>query len=452
MPPPRPTRARPSAHHSEASGFWQEGKQLVFAKEARLPDRCVKCGAPAAARINRKLSWHNPLLYLLIPLGVLIYAIVATIVSKRAQVEIPLCETHRQRRTLLTGIGVALLFLGLLALVAVLLASAGAALGWLAFFVFFTGMVLAIVGQTLPSPARIDDHFVWLRGVHESLLRHLPGWPGPEAALMGLASSGGIPLADRTAAAPAPTGMAQAAFVSGWLSLFLCPAPVAVVLGILGILDVRRAPGRVGMGRSVFGLVAGLVGSVFLGVALVSGFLSEAQRTTSSSTPAPRFSPPALPRPAAPATGSVVILSKDGALKIAAPSGWRSESDLNKNAELQACDAPQQVCVLVFEEDKKTTGDVALARFSRVARGQILKKLGNSSENTGVSLEIAGHPALQYELRGRADRFDLVYLHTSVETPGHFYQVMGWTSSTLFPQERAVISGITASFQPGAGR
>jgi hypothetical protein len=246
--------------------------------------------------------------------------------------------------------------------------------------------------------------------------------------------------------------MAQAAFVSGWLSLFLCPAPVAVVLGILGILDVRRAPGRVGMGRSVFGLVAGLVGSVFLGAALVSGFLSEAQRTTSSSTSAPRFSPPALPRPTPPAAASVVILSKDGALKIAAPSGWRSESDLNQNAELQACDAPQQVCVLVFEEDKKTTGEVALARFSRVARGQILKKLGNSSENTGVSLEIGGHPALQYELRGRADRFDLVYLHTSVETPGHFYQVMGWTSSALFLQERAVISGITASFQPGAGR
>jgi hypothetical protein len=245
--------------------------------------------------------------------------------------------------------------------------------------------------------------------------------------------------------------MAQAALIFGCLSIFLCPAPVAVVIGILGIVDVRRVPGRVGIGRSIFGLGAGLLGSVALGVLLLSGFLTEIRRSASTST-TPRFSPSAVPVPTATPDTSVVILSKDGALRIAAPAGWRSESNLNKNAELQACDAPQQVCVAVFEDDKKVTGAVSLDRFSRFVRGQMLKKLANSSESTGVSLQIDGHPALQFEIRGRADRVDFVYLHTSVETPGHFYQVMSWTSAALFPRERAVMSAVATSFQPAAGR
>jgi len=456
--PPRPPMAPPRpaagfrASQAEATGLWREGKALVFAKVTHLPDACVKCGQPAAIRLRRKLSWHNPWLGLLIPLGLLIYVIVASVVSKRAEVEIPLCEAHRKRRTLLTGLGIALLFLGLFAFAGLLLARAGAILAALAALVFLVGMVLAIVGQILVSPGRIDDHFVWLRGVHESLLSGQPSWPGPTAALMGLGSSGGLRAS--APAAASPPGMAQAAFVSGWLSILLCPAPVAVVLGILGIVEVRREPGGTGMGRSVFSLVAGLVGSVVLGLVLLNGFLNGflSEPPTASATPRPRLSPPAFPAPTAPAVATVVIRSKDGALEIAAPSGWRSESELNPNAELQACDAPQQVCVLVFEEDKLTTGDITLARFSRFARGQILKKLGSSSEGTGIALRVAGHPAVQYELRGRAERFDLVYLHTSVETPGHFYQVLGWTSSNLYPQEKAVISGVTDSFRPGAGR
>ena len=71
----------------------------------------------------------------------------------------------------------------------------------------------------------------------------------------------------------------------------------------------------------------------------------------------------------------------------------------------------------------------------------------NSSENAGVSLQIDGHPALQYELRGLAKTFEFVYVHTSIVTPAHYYQVLAWTSADLFPKEKAVITGATASFK-----
>ena len=64
--------------------------------------------------------------------------------------------------------------------------------------------------------------------------------------------------------------------------------------------------------------------------------------------------------------------------------------------------------------------NLTLARFSRISRGLILKNLQDSSESDGVSLDIDGHPALQYEIRGMTKQINFVYVHTAVETPSHF--------------------------------
>src|SRR5882762_3300178 len=66
-------------------GIWRDSSTLVMTKDASLPDRCVKCNAPAnGLRLKRRLAWHSPVLYLLIVLAVLIYVILAGILSKRA--------------------------------------------------------------------------------------------------------------------------------------------------------------------------------------------------------------------------------------------------------------------------------------------------------------------------------------------------------------------------------
>ena len=51
------------------------------------------------------------------------------------------------------------------------------------------------------------------------------------------------------------------------------PAPIALVLGIIAIIDIRRHPKRHGMGRAVFGLVMGAIFSVGLAIALVGAIL-----------------------------------------------------------------------------------------------------------------------------------------------------------------------------------
>lgn len=60
------------------------------------------------------------------------------------------------------------------------------------------------------------------------------------------------------------SGWTIAAGYLGLMSVTLLPGPLAVVLGIVAIMDIKRHPHRHGMGRAIFGIVMGLAGTVGL--------------------------------------------------------------------------------------------------------------------------------------------------------------------------------------------
>ncbi|NQU24120.1 MAG: DUF4190 domain-containing protein [Candidatus Nealsonbacteria bacterium] len=69
-----------------------------------------------------------------------------------------------------------------------------------------------------------------------------------------------------------PVGRSALAIAAGYAGLFavlIFPAPIALILGILAVRDIRRHPKKHGMGRAVFGIVMGGIGSVFLLFGLV---------------------------------------------------------------------------------------------------------------------------------------------------------------------------------------
>ena len=86
--PTAPVAVLPYASPAAAGGYypdgaWREGNVLIVRKNVALPPRCVKCGAPAEGPLmKRTYYWHDPILYILILAGILIYAIVALIVRK----------------------------------------------------------------------------------------------------------------------------------------------------------------------------------------------------------------------------------------------------------------------------------------------------------------------------------------------------------------------------------
>ena len=70
-----------------------------------------------------------------------------------------------------------------------------------------------------------------------------------------------------------PVGRSAWAIAAGYLGLFcLCilPAPVAVIISVVAINELRRDKSKHGMGRAVFGLVAGILGCIGGLVILIS--------------------------------------------------------------------------------------------------------------------------------------------------------------------------------------
>lgn len=142
-------------------------------KEALLPGRCVKCNAYTDERLKRKLTWHHPALYLLIFVSLLVYAIVAMVVRKTATVNIGFCPEHlavRKRNLAITW------GLGLLAIVSFVM---GAVLEDLTFIFAILPLLLAtaiygIVTLRVVVPTKIDDHYVWLKGVNQDYLQEFP--------------------------------------------------------------------------------------------------------------------------------------------------------------------------------------------------------------------------------------------------------------------------------------
>jgi hypothetical protein len=160
---------------------WREGDVLVMDRDAELPPRCVKCNRPESVRVLRKLSWHSPWMYLLIFAGLLVYAIVAVIVSKRAPVNIGVCAEHQKRRQLYSWIAWGSFAGSIFSFVGSGVLDSGGLVG-LGFLALLAAGVFCALAVRLVQPARIDDRQVRLKGVSREFLDSLSAFAGATAS------------------------------------------------------------------------------------------------------------------------------------------------------------------------------------------------------------------------------------------------------------------------------
>lgn len=66
------------------------------------------------------------------------------------------------------------------------------------------------------------------------------------------------------------SGWAIAAGYLGLISVLCLPSPLALLAGVLAIREIRRNPKKHGMGRAVFGVIMGGIGTVALVIVLVA--------------------------------------------------------------------------------------------------------------------------------------------------------------------------------------
>lgn len=160
-------------------GVWRDGSQLVMCKDADLPARCVKTNEPTDRTLRRRLSWHNPFIYILI-LSPLIYIIVALIVQKTANIRVGLSPAGFRSRRWGIAIGWLSFLLGSVVFIVGVANSKPNNNWWMVIlaglFGGLIGMIVGVLKSRVVTPTRITDSHVWLKGVHADYLATLPQW------------------------------------------------------------------------------------------------------------------------------------------------------------------------------------------------------------------------------------------------------------------------------------
>ncbi|HUR36310.1 MAG TPA: hypothetical protein VM009_00735 [Terriglobales bacterium] len=155
----------------------RDGKKLYLPRFASLPPNCVKCGQPAEKPFRKKFFWHPSWLYIMILFpGLLIYAIVALIVRKNMELDVPICEQHHGERKRFQIIG-ALLMIGSIPGGMILNMAVGISEGgsWIVGVIsFLAGAIFIGRAGSVMSPKKIDDTHGEFGGVSEEFLKLLP--------------------------------------------------------------------------------------------------------------------------------------------------------------------------------------------------------------------------------------------------------------------------------------
>ncbi|MCE9625052.1 MAG: hypothetical protein K8R69_06310, partial [Deltaproteobacteria bacterium] len=136
------------------------------------------------------------------------------------------------------------------------------------------------------------------------------------------------------------------------------------------------------------------------------------------------------------------IVSANGKFRLTVPGGWDVEKDLNDAADLQASYRGSDMYIVVLSESKEDLHDMNLEGHSKLTRDALMKTVQDSTITGPAALTVDGHPAVQYEIRGAVNHVNVVYLHTTVESPKYFHQILAWTIPSRFDANKPTLEQV----------
>jgi hypothetical protein len=142
-----------------------------------------------------------------------------------------------------------------------------------------------------------------------------------------------------------------------------------------------------------------------------------------------------------------LITIKSGGIQITTPTGWKSVSDLNDSADLQASDARNRLYLIILSDKKIDFAEMTLARHAKQTLAEIMVSLTSVTQNGPSTLKVNGNPTLQYEVRGTIENLNVVYFHTTVESSAHFHQIVAWMPISKYESHKGVMQEIIRSFK-----
>lgn len=139
------------------------------------------------------------------------------------------------------------------------------------------------------------------------------------------------------------------------------------------------------------------------------------------------------------------MIGKSGRFRMTVPNNWSPMPKLNAIADIAAGNLLLEQYLMVIAEPKDEVG-MGLEEFAKTVTEQMRTKLEKPQQGEFAKLALGTFPALRCRIAGKAEGIDIVYLHTSVETPDHLCQVLCWT---LAPREQTafpIFEKVAATF------
>lgn len=162
-------------------GAWSRGNLLIVSRDAILPPFCIKCGRPADARLlRRRFSWHPAWVYIFILIALLIYVILAAVLSKKTVLHLPLCAAHYDQYKTLRTAALVLLLASIpeMILAGAYLPNNYVGLGIFAgAWAFLAGLVCLVLFNGVLRVKSIDDYYGYFSKASDAFLAHLPPMP-----------------------------------------------------------------------------------------------------------------------------------------------------------------------------------------------------------------------------------------------------------------------------------
>jgi len=143
------------------------------------------------------------------------------------------------------------------------------------------------------------------------------------------------------------------------------------------------------------------------------------------------------------------LVNEETNVRILVPADWELvRGDRRQTADIYASYPPRGLYATVLSENAAGLDIFTLEDNSEQYRWLIKQELDQFEGESRTTLSsIDNKRAIQYEIRGVVDNTPVVYLHTTVEGSQNYYQVVGWTTETSYPETRETLQQIIQSFK-----
>lgn len=143
-----------------------------------------------------------------------------------------------------------------------------------------------------------------------------------------------------------------------------------------------------------------------------------------------------------------IVKSNDGQYELTIPGGWKKETKLHDEANIQASRAFEELYVVVISENKKDFADgTTLNDYTQIVREGMLGRIESAAMTDSTSVVVGKNPAMRFETHGVVEKIKAGYINTTVETRDAFHQVIAWTLDSRFEQNRAKLLEVVNTFK-----